>query len=224
MKSAGNDIVALEMVNKQRTNQSRFYSKIISASEQELYHQPEIEKISFENYLWLLWSVKESVYKYLKRGIPDLVFSPTKIIIQDIAIPKVLTVEPRDIQYDGSEPDEDFYRGKVIYHSNTLYFRAKISDAWIASVVNDDENFEAICWGVREIDDPGYKQQSQAVRAALVNKLSGYFPGDLRVEKSEVGYPVIINDEKEIPVLASLAHDGCFVAYSFVLDPENICS
>ncbi len=84
MKSAGNDIVALRCIDIQRTGQFRFYSKILSTSEQTLYHQPLLADMPFENYVWLLWSVKESVYKFLKRSIPDLIFSPTKICIQEI--------------------------------------------------------------------------------------------------------------------------------------------
>ena len=64
MISAGNDIAALAKVNKERIPQPRFYSKILSDSERALYHQPQLTILPFENYVWLLWSVKESVYKY----------------------------------------------------------------------------------------------------------------------------------------------------------------
>ena len=67
MISTGNDIVALGLINKQRTCEPRFYSKILSASEQALYHQSEFTALPFEHYVWLLWSVKESTYKFLKR-------------------------------------------------------------------------------------------------------------------------------------------------------------
>ncbi len=223
MKSAGNDIVALASVNKQRTNQPAFYSKILSASEQQLYHEPEISVMPFENYVWLLWSVKESVYKYLKRTIPDLIFSPTKIIVTHAELPASLIAPSADFEFDGSGNKGNFYQGAVKYDSHTLYFRSVISEAWVATVVNDDDKFEDIFWGVKAIDNSSYKVQSQSARAALVNKLSPFFEGDLRIEKSPVGYPIIVNNKEQIILPASLAHDGCFVAYSFTLEAEYFC-
>ena len=223
MKSAGNDIVALGLVDKKRTSQPGFYSKILTLTEQELYHQPVINEMPFVNYVWLLWSVKESVYKFLKQNDPGLLFSPTNIIVRDIVLPKNLTAEPDELQWESSDSDEGLYSGEVTTGPHTLYFRSKISTAWIATVVNDDCTFDDVCWGVRAIDDAGYKHQSTAARVALLNKLSSFFPGELRVEKSPVGYPVILNDSEQLPVPASLAHDGCFVAYSFLLDTERVC-
>src|SRR5665213_679389 len=198
MKSAGNDIVALGLIDKKRTSQPRFYSKILALTEQELYHQPEINKIPFVNYVWLLWSVKESVYKFLKRNDPGLLFSPTNIIVRDIVLPPNLTTEPEELQWESSDGDEGLYSGEVMAGSYTLYFRSKISASWIATVVNDDCTFEDVCWGVKAIDNAGYKHQSTAARVALLNKLSSFFPGELRIEKSPVGYPIILNDKEEL--------------------------
>jgi phosphopantetheinyl transferase (holo-ACP synthase) len=220
MKSAGNDIVALRTVNKQRTGQFRFYSKILSVSEQVLYHQPGPAIIPFVNYVWLLWSVKESVYKYLKRSIPDLLFSPTSIGIQNIEIPTASwkNVSGSCIQWEDSGNREEFYRGKVIYGSHIFYFRSKISEDWIATVVNDDEHFNNVCWGIQSTDDASSFHQSKAVRTLLLNKLHAFFPGDLQVKKSPVGYPVIVKGKQEQPIPVSLSHDDLFVAYSFAIN------
>jgi len=223
MRSTGNDIVALALVNKQRTGQVRFYSKILSVSEQELYHQPETQQLPFESYVWLLWSVKESTFKYLKRLDPTLIFSPINIIIQHIVIPRVSSDGPAVAEWESTGEDSDVYCGKVVCGVHTLYFRAKINEAWIATVVNNDECFDDVCWGVKSIVNPGYKYQSLEARLALIYKLSGFLPGDLRIEKSPVGYPVIVNNDEETGVPASLAHDGYFVAYSFLLHPEYVC-
>ncbi len=220
MKSAGNDIVALRLVDKQRTSQFRFYSKILSAGEQGLYGQPQFAEMPFEKYVWLLWSVKESTYKYLKRTIPNLVFSPTKIIIQHIEIPLgLLKNKFEGIQWESTGCSEEFYSGMVIYGSHTFYFQSKISKEWIATVVNDNDNFENVCWGIQSIDHSGYFHQSKEVRTLLLNTLNSFFPGDLRVEKSPVGYPVIFKDLEDLHIPVSLAHDDLFVAYSFNHDP-----
>ncbi|MGZ4049335.1 MAG: 4'-phosphopantetheinyl transferase family protein [Bacteroidia bacterium] len=219
MKSAGNDIVALKSVNKQRTAGFRFYSQILSAPEQALYHQPPFADIPFENYVWLLWSVKESAYKYIKRILPDLVFSPTKIVIQYITIPSdpLMTVF-KNTHWENTSDKEEFYSGMLIYDSYVFYFRSKISADWIATVVNGDEDFDNVCWGVQSIDDKSYCHQSKAARTLLLKRLNSFFPGDLQVKKSPVGYPVILRGTQNMHISASLAHDDRFVAYSFVLN------
>ena len=217
MKSAGNDIVALRSVNKQRTGQFRFYSQILSAPEQTLYHQPLFAGISFENYVWLLWSVKESAYKYLKRILPDLVFSPTKFVIQYVTIPTGILMT-KSIQWENTGNREEFYRGMLIYGSYVFYFRSKISEDWIATVVNDDEDFDNVCWGIQLIEDESYYHQSKAARTLLLKRLNSFFPGGLQVEKSPVGYPVILKGIQNMHIPASLSHDDRFVAYSFILN------
>ena len=221
MKSAGNDIVALRTVNKQRTLQSRFYSQILCAAEQELYQQPIVATMPFEHYVWLSWSVKESVYKYLKRTITDLVFSPTKIVIEYMNTPDASSMVSGNAHWENNGFGETFYTGKANYGSHIFYFRSKISEEWIATVVNDEEHFENVYWGVQSINETGYDHQSKAARALLLNKLSAFFPGHLRIEKSIVGYPVILQGKQYIPIPVSLAHDDHFVACSFIVDCAN---
>ena len=228
MRSTGNDIVALGAINKARTNQIQFYSKILSVSEQALYTQLDVTDMPFENFVWLLWSVKESVYKYQQRITPDLIFAPAKIIIQQIAPPFEWGMEEADA----------FYKGKVLYGSDIFYFRSLVSDALIASVISDQESFEHTMWGVQSIDDPGndrqssehdqqslwHDHQSVAVRNLVLQKLSAICSlpfncsGDgLRIGKGPFGYPVVLNGEEEVDIPLSLAHHDRYVAYSFVL-------
>ena len=72
MISTGNDIVALKAINVARTKQQNFYSKIITVSEKALYDEHFSGRLLFEHFVWLAWSVKESVFKYLQRINPDL--------------------------------------------------------------------------------------------------------------------------------------------------------
>ena len=218
MSSTGNDIVALGKIDKDRTGQFRFYSKILSVSEQAIFHQLRSAEMPFEHFVWLLWSVKEAAYKYLKRSIPDLIFSPTKTVIQQVMIPAGEGIKKRkNIDWDHNGMDEALYRGQVVYGTCILYFRAKYNEDWIATVVNDDADFDNVCWGTRFIKDCSYEQQSGSARALLLNKLKTYLPDDYRVDKSPVGYPVIMNATLNMNIPVSLAHDDHFVAYSFKL-------
>src|ERR1700739_3692703 len=79
MTSTGNDIVALTAINVARTKQPNFYSRIVTSGEQELYYSTLQDQLPFEHFVWLVWSVKESAFKYLKRVDPGLIFSPSKM-------------------------------------------------------------------------------------------------------------------------------------------------
>jgi phosphopantetheinyl transferase (holo-ACP synthase) len=206
--SAGNDIVALNKVDSQRTNQFAFYSKILSASEQTLYHSPQCSQLPFEQYVWLLWSVKESAYKFLKRIYPGLIFSPTKIIVDDI-------------EFCGEDfitaGNQKRLKGRVSYRKSVLFFMSKIDVEWIVSVVNDNENFENICWEVERIDEEAYSYQSNAAKELLLTKLSPVLTGNLTVEKHPVGYPEIIKNNQKLNIPVSIAHHGFFISYAFNL-------
>ena len=199
MLGTGNDIVALAAINVERTRQVKFYSKILSLSEKELYTELR-PGMPFENFVWLCWSVKESAYKFLKRFTPDLVFSPTKIIIKKLVA--------------GS----DAYRGTVEFDTYRLYFRTIIDPDYIFSVVNFENDFTHTRWGVKRIVSSDYIQQSSEVRKLLLCGLNDLQPGNnFMINKSPHGWPIIIKDEQELPLPVSLAHHGHYVAYSFQL-------
>ncbi|MGZ3823273.1 MAG: 4'-phosphopantetheinyl transferase family protein [Mucilaginibacter sp.] len=215
MISTGNDIVALKTINIARTKQQNFYRKIISASEKDLYDRQISDKLPFDVFVWLLWSVKESGYKYLQRITPELVFSPTKIIITQLALPADNFVE----QFEGRGFDEDsVYKGVISFGDHILYSRSVISEEFIFSVVNGTDDFRHIRWGIQLIDASEPEAQSKAVREFLIQTLAPLFPGSaLLVDKSPHGYPIILKDGVEIPLPVSLAHHGHYVGYSMAV-------
>lgn len=214
MISTGNDIVALKAINVARTTQPNFYQKIISVSEKALFDQLS-DRIPLEHFVWLLWSVKESAYKYLQRITPGLVFSPTRTIINQIELPS----DNAPIKLEGCDfTGESVYKGAVTIADEKLYFRSIISEDFIFSVVNGSNDFENTCWGIGSIDSTEPDEQSKAVRNILTGRLNAIYPGsELQVDKAPQGYPVIIKDGIEIPVPVSFAHHDHYVAYSFVL-------
>ncbi len=212
MISTGNDIVALNAINIARTKQANFYKKIISATEKDLYDQQLSDKIFFENFVWLLWSIKESVYKYLQRITPELVFSPTRIIISQLSLPANPTIT---ILHGRDFENDQVYKGAVSFGAHTLYSRSIISGDFVFSVVNHTDNFESVLWGIRLIESSEPDDQSKSVRVFLMEMLKTLFPdAELQIAKSPHGYPVILKDGAEIPVPVSLAHHGHYVAYS----------
>ena len=218
MISAGNDVVDLNKINKERTNQLNFYSKILSKPEQSLFYNQNTG-LPFENYVWLLWSVKESAYKFLKRLQPDLVFSPTKIIVEKVEPSAIhpATVFKKVINEITDGPLE--YEGVVTCGQYYFHFRSKINDDMITSVVDDEESFENVWWGTGFTENTSYNYQSQAAKKFLLSKLNNLLSGDLHIEKGPFGYPLIMRNNGSVNIPVSLAHDGHFVAYSIKLNP-----
>ena len=205
MRSAGNDIVALDKIDTGRSQHPGFYTKILAGAENALYQDDLFPLLSFEHFLWLLWSIKESVYKYAKRTCPGLVFSPTKIVVESIA----------------TSEDETglFYAAQVRAGSGVFHTRSFITADCIFSMANHTNDFSEVTWGLHPIDNDGHEFQSRAVRVFLLQRLTTLFPDVYwEIEKSPEGYPILLRDRQpchHIPV--SFAHHGHFVGYSLAL-------
>ena len=218
MTSIGNDIIALALVNPERTRKEKFFSKIICRQEVELFKSIDPSVLSFEHFVWLAWSIKESVYKFYKRSEPETLFSPTKIIIQKIHIPANIfslnTIEHEEVSF----ADEFCFCCEISFNDHVFFTRSLLQDDLIFTVANNINDFENICWGIKKIDSDLYYYQSENVRAFAGNRLKCIMRADdLVFEKTEGGYP-FIKQKKNIPV--SFTHHGYFVGYAFALSQK----
>jgi phosphopantetheinyl transferase (holo-ACP synthase) len=194
--SAGNDIVALQAVDPQRTQSPAFYSKFISPAELELYNPNEI---SLVNFVWLLWSAKESAYKYFKRFDPELVFAPAKIMVRQL---RILT--PLKIDADANNQ----YKGELKINDTALSFLSITTDQFIVTTIDQGD----VKWAVKQIETSDYESQSKAVRSFLLNDLK--MPG-VTIGKHPAGYPVLLKDGQELDIALSFAHHDRYIAYSY---------
>lgn len=219
MTSTGNDIVALKAINVTRTQQPDFYTKILSVAEKTLYDQQFANKLALEIFVWLLWSVKESAYKYLQRLMPQLVFSPTRIDVGKLELPvQLLTWFDGNVMENRGFDDKMVYKCTVKFGTHQLYARSVITHDFIFSVVNNEPDFINTCWGIRSIDSPEPEYQSKAVRDFLLIKLNNLISGDnLRIEKNQSGCPILFECTKQTNIAISLAHHDRYIAYSFQL-------
>lgn len=203
MMSAGNDIIALAGTDEDKTSRYRFYSRILSPGELSLF---DATGLRFSTFVWLLWSIKESVYKYVSRSNPQLVFAPLKIPVNGLRI------------------REDYFEGKICYRGQCLISRSFLRDELIMTVVNEGEDFSLIRWGVRAISDSGYPAQSAGVRKFALFSMSAHLPGaNLRIVKTADGPPEVWDGELPLDIPLSLAHHGRYVAWSYRL-PANSSS
>jgi phosphopantetheinyl transferase (holo-ACP synthase) len=218
MISAGNDIVSIAAINTVRTQQPAFYKKILSETEITQYNQAYSDIISFEVYVWLLWSIKESAYKYLQRLNPELIFSPTRFIVSNLWKPKQPLIESfgsSQLEAVGFD-DERTWTGLITCGNNTLHSRSVLYPDVIHSIVNHENMFKNVYWGIKTINNTSPAIQSAVVRTFVLDKLNNLFSTKkLRVDKSKYGYPVIFDGQNQIQLPVSLSHHEHFVAYSF---------
>jgi phosphopantetheinyl transferase (holo-ACP synthase) len=220
MISTGNDIISLNAINIARTKQEKFYSKILSPTEKELYNQAEFASIPFENFVWLLWSIKESAYKYLKRNNPGLVFIPIKFTVKQLLIPTAYALtnfETTQLEGIGFN-NIPAVKGVINIGDDTLYSNSLIYQELIVSVANSDENFENTHWGLKLINEADADYQSLAVREFMVERLQEVLHLDgLVIGKNTIGIPTVLKEGEELEVAVSLSHHDKLVAYSFDL-------
>lgn len=210
MLSAGNDIVAFSEIDVARTNTPQFYTKILSEPEIALYEQFSTI-IPFEHYVWLLWSIKESAYKFLKQLDHELLFTPVKFEITKLYLPK----EYLPVSFDGGGALLTI-TGNVEFDNYKIYSRSIIYKELIVSVVGSDEDFKGVYFEVRFIDSTLNTAQSAAARSLLIDRLlleTG--KSNLTIGKNAEGIPVLMEGSTELPVPVSLSHHGHYIAYSF---------
>ena len=217
MISTGNDIVSLNAINITRTNDPKFYSKILSTPESKLYNKQVTATIPFENFVWLLWSIKESANKYLQRLTPDLLFTPVKFEVIQFQTPNAY----QPIGFDANQltgvgfEGLSAFKAVITFGADTLYACSIIYNELICTIVHTNEDFSNTHWGIKFIEDEEYSNQSSAVREFLIEnlqKISGF--DKVAFSKDQHNIPVIITgNSKTFPV--SLSHHEHFIAYSF---------
>ena len=213
MKSIGNDIIDLNKIDIERTITQRFYSRFVYSDEFSDYETSFFCNLPFAKYVWLLWSVKESAYKYLKRFEPELVFSPINVVVS-----KLKAGSPAYNQNLLSETVR--LRGEVLIKQQRLFFQSAITEQYISSVVNNDPDIDYLYWDTQSITNSDYASQSFAARQLALNKLSDLLPGRPAIYKCETGYPVVHYKGERLQAPLSLAHHGNYVAYSFLIEPQ----
>lgn len=214
--STGNDIVALGLLDHQRSETYRFYSKIITPTEKELYGELGNTVAGFSVFVWICWSVKESAYKYLKRIDAALVFSPTRFRLQRIT--PALAPEEFDIHVAGSL-QRRYFEGHICVNETTLVFRTMVSEQLIATTII---NHSPVLMAVHEIENEMGQEQSAAVRMHCLTRLKQLFSkANLKIVTHAAGYPVIMDNDHVLPVPLSFAHHGRFVSYSLPLEGKE---
>lgn len=221
MSSISNDIVALDHINVHRTIQKRFYSKILTADEVSLFSNNDFD-IPFDNFVWLCWSIKESVYKLIKRHQPEANFSPNKIIVTKIKKPQKQNCINAEKHEGIAFQDKECFCCEALCDKQHYFTRSLVNNHFIFTVANNKDCFINVFWGVQNIDNDSYALQTQIVRTFTLERLQQQFKNeDLQIQKAEAGFPFIV-PYHNIPL--SFTHHGNFVGYSFEFEEKFNCA
>lgn len=216
MLSTGNDIVSLNAINVTRTKQPNFYSKILTPTETALHQEPYFATIPFEVFVWLLWSIKESAFKFLQRVDPEIIFTPVKFEVTQLEIPASFKIQAFNIEeltgigFDNIETIKSI----IPFGDYVLYSRSLIYNEFISTVVNGAEDFSCTHWGIKQIESSEVVIQSAEVRAFLIANLKDN--SNISMGKNRFGIPIILKDNIRLPIPVSLSHHEKFVAYSIL--------
>lgn len=178
----GNDIVDLNTAGKDSNWRRRGYlEKVFTSYEQNLIScssNPDL-------LVWILWSIKESVYKAHFRIYQFREFAPKKIEITDIKIKEETAV------------------AEAFYHNKKYYSKTAISDSFVHSIVlNEPLKFS-------EIKTAIFKTGSRDYTSLLINK-NLIDQSDI-VEKTQDGIPNIVSREEGVKIPISISHHGDFL-------------
>ncbi len=214
MISIGNDVVDLSGIDMERTNDKKFYSKFITDAELELYRP---DAMPFYRFVWLLWSVKEAVFKYLSRHNPDLVFSPTGTCVDNISISLFSAHVPAD---EDKGLSEYHVATTVTCDGREVHARSFITDEYIATFATTVPEFENMYWGTKRVATNDPDTQSALVRAFALEPLKDMLPGmDVIIIKNQRNVPSIIAEQIPMPFMPiTLSHHGHYISYAFIAE------
>jgi hypothetical protein len=173
----------------------------------EVLLHPPVASLPFSSFIWLLWSIKESAYKYVSRSNPQLIFAPLMFQVSRLTW------------------SVDCYEGTVRYDDLVLHSRSYlVPGEAILSIVDVHADFCRVRWGVRVIGDPNYASQSRQVRTFALGSLARDLPGtNLRIVKSPDGPPEVWENDHVLDIPISLAHHDKYVAWSYCFS-ANSCA
>lgn len=184
----GNDVVWLPLVNRQRCSRPQFYQKILSGHELSFFPGGALP---FPEFLWMVWSIKESVFKSERTGATGKIFSAARITLQQFL-------------FCGGKAT-----GEAVYNGHAYTFRAYCRKNFIYSVAMHKGFMYALQSGIKYIGHAMPDEQSVAVRN-FFSSATGISPVE-KIRHAASGYPYVEGGN----ILLSFSHHGPLVSYAF---------
>ena len=189
----GNDIIDLcssTLGNSQR--QQRYLDKIATQAEQSL-----IKALGSEDrWIWLLWSIKESVYKIIVRREKKIRFAPKSIVIKAIS------------------SEGGFYLASVEYQDLRFDTSSELTKSYIHTIASDlTISIVDIYSEIIEIDNS--QNSSEQIRQSIITYIQSILKApetDYRIITDDLRIPRLYIDGEEKGWI-SISHDGGYGAF-----------
>ncbi len=195
----GNDIVDLAY-SRQTSNwqRPRFLDKVFTASEQaQIAAAPDPEQ-----WVWLLWSIKESAYKLILRAAQGPFFAPKQITCEVIPPMAGNALIKSVVHYQGQVYCGESQLSASSIHS-LVYARA------------ERPTFSSARFCLAQSD---YPHQGAFIREQLLRHYADTRQIDLQklaIQKNLHGIPSITMEGVPQTTALSISHHGHFAAYAF---------
>lgn len=186
----GNDIVDLTDPETRRGNQHpRFDQRVFTPRERaSLARSPDPTRTR-----WILWSVKESAYKALRRVLPETVFSPVEFAVE----------------LDSQQ------QGFVTYRQHRFHARVEIDAGCIHAIVSDHTRRSTL-WGSKQIVISAPLQPGRIARALALDRIAARFRiarSDLSIDR-DGRIPQLLHHGEPTRATLSLSHHGSYVGFA----------
>jgi len=187
----GNDIVDLHLAAVQSNwNRNRFLDKVFTKEEQDLIFS---SKTPFKM-VWLLWSMKESVYKVHVQQTSKRFFNPKKLQCK-------LTSETE---------------GLIEINGNRFMTKSQVNTNFIHTVAGLKNNKKMLSTTFK-LNGSSYPIQHKESYKKLIDKISKKWklPSyDIHIKKNKAGIPKLYLNSKELKIPFSISHHGYYGAYA----------
>lgn len=194
----GNDIV--DLAEAQRScdwRRPRYLEKVFTSLEQEWI----LSATNPDEWVWLLWSAKESAYKLCRRLGAEQAYAPKKLAIQS-----------------WKRLESNTYELHLQNEQRELLIVGELRDAYVHSVAMTMYN-ENRRQNIISITNH-HAVQSEALRAHICQELIQTYgcrsDKEYRVEKDNDGIPWVYLGQERLDIALSLSHHGSFGAYTWI--------
>ena len=198
----GNDIVDLSIARVGAgTRRTRYLKKIYTEEEIDLINNSNNEDLM----IWLMWSLKESVYKIIVRREKKIRYAPKSICCKS-----VISLQ------------NDSYQSTVLYNGSTFTSISTIKGDCIHTIAFDDQEIYP------QIKSASFEStKSEDTSLFLDNKVIDTLKNSQNnleyqfvIKRDKLRIPHVYKNDTEIALL-SLSHHGRFSGYAYLNLPNK---
>ena len=198
----GNDIVDLKYARLESDwKRPRFLDKIFTEKEQQLVLNGKNPELM----VWLLWSMKESVYKIVSRKEGKRSYAPRRFACT------TQIHSPLD------------YWGYVKYQNIFFHTHAQFFNRYIHTIAYET-NADRAKISSFSIPSSPPQQQSRYIRQQLLTSFAQQtnIPlENLKVKKDLIGIPYIYYQNQPEPATISISHHGNYGGFAILIDHDE---